>query len=160
MTDFTKLIAWYISNNVEDIDIDDIGDFTEDDIQTAIFDFGVDNTNQPSARGKLRPVRDNMSNVADDIFDKIQNSTKFISKIIRKRDLDFYGKLINRKVQPILAKTLGTEYAEERIDKAESVAEFERSTEWLRLYNPQRLGFIKGIKTYKEKIKSFRLVFG
>lgn len=84
-----------------------------------------------------------------------------ISEIDRLENLDSLDKIANGKKEEyrLIARQRGINVAEDIIDRTGSRSDFEEATEWLRINAPQRLGYIKGLKTYREKAQGFRLIF-
>ncbi|MEK6884492.1 MAG: hypothetical protein AABY22_32970 [Nanoarchaeota archaeon] len=90
-----------------------------------------------------------------------QIEDNLLREIISMRDLDKLEKIA--KGEPtfrLVARDRGTNVSKEIFDTTGKRAEFEKATEWLRENNPRQLGYLKGIKTYREKAQAFRLVFG
>src|SRR3990167_33317 len=116
MTDFTKLIDWY-EDRFED-DPDSFSDTLDlNDLSSSMYDFGVRETlmgKKSLAERQLLPVGFNKSNVADDIVGRISSNIKFIDVVEKKNDLGFYDRLISKRIEPVLAKSLGISLAKER----------------------------------------------
>lgn len=90
-----------------------------------------------------------------------QIEDNFLREITSMHDLDKLEKIA--KGEPtfrLVARDRGTNVSKEVFDTTGKRAEFEEATEWLRRNNPRQLGFLKGIKTYREKAQAFRLVIG
>ena len=138
MTDFTKLIDWY-EDRFED-DPDSFSDTLDlNDLSSSMYDFGVRETlmgKKSLAERQLLPVGFNKSNVADDIVGRISSNIKFIDVVEKKNDLGFYDKLISKRIEPVLAKSLGISLAKERFRRNAD----QESYNFLRKYSFQTLG--------------------
>lgn len=151
MTDAPTLRNWFES----EFDFDDYGEylFGEADLGDTLTHIhgGKDGKNVEAITHD------------DDFLVPYEQQTKirFISEIDRIDDLDKLEKI--SKGEPeyrLIARQKGSKVAEDVIDRTGSRAEFEDASEWLRRNNPSRLGFIRGLKAYRQKAQSFRLVFG
>jgi len=139
MTDFTNLIDWY-EQYIDDFDIEDFGDFTDSDIQGGLLDFGVEHSRTVDsgvAEARLKPA---IGGVADDVFDAVKESRKFITQVATKRELNFYEKLIDRNIQAPLAERVGIETAKSILRKDVFSTEADEAVEFLRKHSPQTLG--------------------
>jgi len=141
MTDFTNLIDWY-EIYIDDIDIDDFGDFTDSDIQSGLLDFGVEHSKTVDsgvAEARLKPA---IGNAADDIFDVVKKSRKFISQVATKREFSFYNNLIDRNIQAPLAERSGIETARSILKGRRGLftEEGDRALEFLKRHDPATAG--------------------
>ena len=144
MTDFTRLIDWFENKNIDDID-EDFGDFTDGEIQTALFNFGINKSSQPQdvAGEQLEPVLLNRSSIADDLF-KIAKESRSVSRQISNiEDLDTLEKLIDKDIQPLLSRRIGIERAKRAIKRDVFSSEADKGIEFLRVHSPQTLGGLR-----------------
>jgi len=154
---YETLLDWYEQQDVESMDIDEFGDFTEFEIEEAILDFGVSKGRQDRdiARRKLqRPIEV----ISPEIFGKVKDSRRFITQVVNIKDLKPIKNLIEKDIQAPLSTRIGIERAKGIIKKDRFSNEAVDAVEFLRKYSPVTLGGLTVQQLRREK--NIRAIIG
>lgn len=104
--------------------------------------------------------KQNLKDMKGDLFETRKIEIEIINNVDRLDDLDRIQRvIIKNPIVSLQAKQRGKEVSKKLFDVGNR-AEFERAIQYLRDNDPRYLGYLKGIKTYQDKAKGFKLIFG
>lgn len=133
---YNSLIDWFEKSGVEDLTIDEFGDFSDSEIQGTLLDFGVDRSITNDKSAAQRKLSNSIGFVSDVVFEKVTSSLSFITQVENAKDFRIYDNLINKRIEPILARSAGIEFAKDEIRKGN----LDEPYLFLRKHSPQTLG--------------------